>query len=233
MFLDGELNAPQRLFFERRPAECLYDIEKDPHSINNLADNPTYSRQLVAMRALLQKQVKSMPDLGFIPEPIFLAEGRGNPGKYGQRKKQEIAKLVDIADLSLKAFPEAKQQIGKALASKNPLDRYWGLITCSAFGEQAAPFYKKAAAMAASDGDRLVRVRAAEFLGLTGTADPRPVIMDVLRQTTDPSEANLILNSVVLLEDGTPGYDFDVKEFKSAKWSKVNPADRRMEYLIK
>ena len=89
--------------------------------------------------------------------------------------------------------------------------------------------------MAASDGERLVRVRAAEFLGLAGEADPRPVIMDVLRQTTDPIEANLILNSAALLEDSKPGYDFDLDEFKSAEWAqgKKSLAVHRIEYLKK
>ena len=235
MYHAGELNAEQSQFFERRPAECLYDIEKDPNEVKNLAGDPAYADQLVEMRALLQKQVKSMPDLSFFPEPVFLAEGRDNPVEYGQQKKQEIAKLVDIADLSLKAFPEAKQQIGRALASENPWERYWGLVTCSSFGGQAAPFYEKAAAMAASDGERLVRVRAAEFLGLAGEADPRPVIMDVLRQTTDPIEANLILNSAALLEDSKPGYDFDLDEFNSAEWAqgKKGLAVHRIEYLKK
>ena len=217
MYHAGELNAEQIQFFERRPAETLYDLDKDPHELNNLAGDPAYDSKLVEMRTLLQKQVKSMPDLSFIPEPVFLAEGRSNPVEFGQQKKQEIARLIDVADLSLKAFPEAKQQISRALASENPWERYWGLITCGSFGEQAAPFYEQAKVIAASDGERLVRIRAAEFLGLTGQADPRPVIMDVLKQVTNPTEANLILNSAALLENSDPGYDFDLSEFDAAE----------------
>jgi len=78
-----------------------------------------------------------------------------------------------------------------------------------------------------------VRVRAAEFLGLTGEADPRPVIMDVLRQVSNPTEANLILNSAALLQDSKPGYKFDLDEFKSADWAtgKKSLAKHRVEYL--
>ncbi len=98
---------------------------------------------------------------------------------------------------------------------------------------QAAPFYKKVKDMAASDGERLVRIRAAEFLGLAGAADPRPVFMEVLREVSDPIEANLILNSAALLETATPGYDFDLDEFKSADWAtkKGNLAVHRLDYL--
>jgi len=233
MFPAGELNEVQSQFFERRPAECLYDLEKDPHEVNNLASDPAYADKLIEMRTLLQKQVKSMPDLSFFPESVMLSEGRDNPVDFGQRKKQEISRLVDIADLSLKPFPEAKQQLGRALNSKNPWERYWGLVACSSFGEQAALFYKKATAIAAADSERLVRVRAAEFLGLAGEADPRPVFMDVLRQVSDPVDANLILNSVALLQDSKPGYKFELDEFKAEEWAKGKKslARHRIEYL--
>ncbi len=233
MYHAGDLNAEQSHFFEPRPAETLYDVENDPDEVNNLAGDPAYADTLVELRGLLQKQVKSMPDLSFFPESVFLAEGGDNPTAFGQQKKQEIAKLIDIADLSLAEFPEAKQRIGRALSSKNPWERYWGLVTCSSFGEQATPFYEKAKAIAASDAERLVRVRAAEFLGLAGEADPRPVIMEVLRNVSDPVEANLILNSAALLETAKPGYDFDLDEFKSAEWAKKkgNLSIRRLEYL--
>ncbi len=106
------------------------------------------------------------------------------------------------------------------------------MITCSAFGTQAAPLYEKAKELAASDPDRLVRVRAAEFLGLTGAADPRPALIDVLNNTTDPIEANLTLNTVVLLRDGKPAIDFDFSTVEAAPWTKSNiVVQRRVEYL--
>lgn len=233
LFIEGKLNAAQRQFFEKRPPETLYDLEKDPHEINNLAADPAYADKLVELRHLLQKQVKSMPDLSFYPEPVFLAEGRDNPVAFGQRKKQEIAALVDIADLSLKAFPEAKAPLAKALESSNPWKRYWGLVTCSSFGSQATPFYEKAKEIAASDSERLVRIRAAEFLGLAGEADPRSVFVEALRQVSSPTEANLILNSAALLQDTNPGYTFDLSEFADTEWAngKKSLARHRVEYL--
>lgn len=235
MYRAGELNPVQSHFFERRPAEILYNLKEDPDEVRNLSGDPAYADKLLEMRGLLQQRVKSMPDLSFIPEPVFLREGRANPTAYGQKKKAEIATLIDIADLSLRPFPEAIPQIGRALNSSNPMERYWGVITCSAFGSKAAPFFEKAKELAASDPDRLVRVRAAEFLGLNGEADPRPVITDVLKQVDDPTEANLILNSAALLEDSKPGYDFDLSSFNSASWAqgKKNLPKERLKYLSK
>ncbi len=233
LYRAGKLNADQSRFFQPRAPEGLYDMETDPCELKNLAADPANADQLAELRGLLQQRMKSMPDLSLIPEPVFLREGADNPVAYGQAHKQEIAKLIDIADLSMKPFPEAKEPLGRALASPNRWQRYWGLIVCSSFGRQAAPFYEKAKAMAGSDEERLVRVRAAEFLGLTVQGDPRPVIIETLREVTDPTEANLILNSAALLQDSRPGYIFDLDELSSAPWyaQKSSLAKRRINYL--
>lgn len=234
LYKAGKLNAAQSRFFEPRPPECLYDLEKDPHEVDNLAGDPAYADVLLEMRGLLQERVKSMPDAGFFPEPVFLSQSGGDGLAFGQKNKGRIGRMVDVADLQLRPFPEAKAGIKRALNADDAMARYWGLVTCSAFGTQAAPFYAKAKKLAASDPDRLVRVRAAEFLGLAGAADPRPAIIQALQETTDPIEANLILNTLVLLRDGQPGYDFDVSSLESAKWMKAGKemqAARRMDYL--
>ena len=234
LYRQSSLNRDQRRFFEPRSPEGLYDLERDPHQLHNLAGDPAYVGKLVELRKDMQQRVKSMPDLSFIPEPVFLAEGGQNPIRYGQEKKEEIARLIDIADLTLTPFPEAKPQIQKALASQNSNERYWGLIVCSTFGSQAASFYKSAEEIANLDRDHLVRTRAAEFLALTRQADPRPVLMDALRDANDEIDANLILNTVALLNDSNLGYPFDLSEFSKSRWAPKNSeASRRLEHLNK
>lgn len=228
----GKLNDVQSAFFHARPPEQLFDIEKDPHEINNLADDPAYTDVLLGMRRALQDQVKSVADVGFYPESVFLSKSQGNGVAFGRKNKEQIAAFIDIADLQLRAFPEAKGQIAQALQSKQPQERYWGLITCAAFGEQASPFYEKAKKLAASDPNNLVRVRAAEFLGLAGAADPMPIIYDVLDGNTDPIEVNLILNTVVLLQ-GNAGVEMDPAYIKNADWAKLGGlVKHRVDYLV-
>ena len=214
----GKLNAAQRAFFEPRPPECLYDLEQDPHEVNNLAANPAYKDILKEMREHLRQRLKSMPDVGFIPEPVFVAESKGQGYAYGKENQELLGELIDIADLQVIPFSEAQAKVNDALNSPQPLERYWGLITCSAFGQRAASFRDKAQELAESDGHLLVRSRAAEFLALTSDYDPCPVLTDVLRKSEDPIEANLILNTVVLLRDGKPKIDFDFSAVEGAKW---------------
>ena len=113
-------------------------------------------------------------------------------------------------DLSLLPFSKARGKIGKALSSKDPLARYWALIACSSFGKESSEFEEPAKAMARTDEDNLVRVRAAEFLALNGAADPQEIIYQVLKNAKTEVEANLILNIVTLLKDGELGYAFDI-----------------------
>ena len=186
------------------------------------------------MRLQLQKHEKELPDLSFFPEPVWIKEGGDNPIKFGQKNKARIANYIDIADLSLLSFSQAKNGLQKALDSEDPWARYWGYIVCSSFGQKAKEFYEKAREAAAGDKENLVRTRAAEFLGLCKVDDPRPFIIAALRKSNDPIEAGLILNTVILLEDGHAGYKFDLSSlFKEKKWKAGgSPLQRRVEYLL-
>lgn len=219
LYRAGKLNAKQSQFFRSRLPEALYHLKADPDEVNNLANDPQYIKKLLEMREILQKQLKSMPDLSFIPEPIFLKEGINNPSAYGLQNKANIATLIDIADLSLKPFEEVKEQILQALNSERAFERYWGCITCSCFGAEARVLLEKIKELAEQDGNRLVRIRAAEYLGLHANIDPSFVIIDVLKQVEDPVEANLILNTAVLLKDLNLGYQLDFSDFNAQSWS--------------
>jgi arylsulfatase A-like enzyme len=233
LFQKGQLTATQRSFYEPRPAECLFDLGKDPHETHNLAADPAYADVLLSMRQALQERVKSLPDLGFIPEPVFVKESGGDGASYAERNKARIARLVDIADLQLVPFEQAQPQLEVALHSDDPLERYWAIITCSAFGAEASPLAERIRQMAHHDENPLVRTRAAEFLGLTGLEDPRPVLTDVLKKTTDPVEANLILNTVVLLRDGRPRLTFDLSPLRETPWfTAQGEVSRRVNYLL-
>ena len=95
MYQAGELNAVQSQFFEPREAEALYDIEKDPHETNNLADDPKSASVLRDLRQRLTNQVKEISDLSFLPEPAMLSEALSNPVQFGRENQDRIGKLVD------------------------------------------------------------------------------------------------------------------------------------------
>lgn len=211
LYDDGKLNATQSQFFERRPAEQLFNVEVDPHEIHNLAEDPAYAAVLADMRERLAEKVKSLPDLSFYPESYLVDNVFDRPTEFGQTHVDEIARLVDIADLAIGDFSRHREQIEASINSDSELDRYWAILAAGAHGKKALAL-KSAIENCLDDEDCLVRVRAAEFLGVYGELDPRPVIMQCLKETQSGVRANLILNSAVLLNDGHPGYDFEITE---------------------
>jgi arylsulfatase A-like enzyme len=232
LYQAGKLNATQRQFFERRAPEALYDIEIDPHETNNLASDPDYLSVLTDLRKRLAERVKSLPDLSLYPENYLVDQAFENPTDFGKLHKGEIARLVDVADLCLKPFAKARPGIELALRAEDPWHRYWGLIACSTFAEQASAFVAPAKRLAQNDANLLVRTRAAEFLGLVGAVDPRPVILEALSQSESGVETSLILNSLVLLRDGKPGYTFKITSRNlTSSGAAFSDVKRRLEYL--
>jgi hypothetical protein len=231
MFRAGGLNEIQSQFFLPRQPEALYDLEKDPYETRNLAGDPAYQEALVEMRNLLVDWVKGMPDLSFYPENILRNQAFDDPVGFGQRHREDIAALVDLANLQLLPWKEARTGLRQVLSSGDPLELYWGLVVCSAFGKEAAEFAEKALELCSHE-DLLVRTRAAEFLGLTGLGNPVEVITDALYQSTDGVEALLILNSLVLLRDGPFAYGFAVEEERlSAEVLADAEVKRRLDYI--
>lgn len=233
LFIANKLDPVQAQFFTSRDAEALYDLEADPYETKNLAGDPAHAEKLTELREGLRNWVKGMPDLSFYPESVFAEKAFSNPVAFGQAHKEDISLLVDVADLELVPTTEAEDRIAAALASDDPWVRYWALIVCSSHGAKAKPIVETAGRLAADDPELLVRVRAAEFLGLIGEADPRPVIMDALSKSRSHIEAGLILNSVVLLQDSKPGHEFTItaSTFKGLGRGMGDTVNRRLEYL--
>ncbi len=72
LYAAGELKGAQLQYFEpTKPIEELYDISRDPHEVNNLADDPHYSDVLQRMRRTHDDWMKETGDVGLIPEPEF------------------------------------------------------------------------------------------------------------------------------------------------------------------
>ena len=59
---------PEWAFFGKRPAEELYDLEKDPHQVNNLAGDLNHAEELKKHRDLLNVWIKETGDKGEQPE---------------------------------------------------------------------------------------------------------------------------------------------------------------------
>jgi arylsulfatase A-like enzyme len=229
----GKLTPVQEQFFQPRPAEMLFDIEADPHELRNLAGDPAFSKVLLRARAELQYRLKSWPDLSFYPESFLAEEALAAPVPFGQKHRLELIELIDIADLPLQPWDEAGAKVRRALTSDNPWKRYWGLIAANVFGAAAEPLRLQIEKLALGDDSLLVRVRAAEYLAMSGHPTvAQQALQECVSRSRSGIELGLILNSVVLLRDRQPSLRvaIDVDQL-SPEVLANDGVQRRLEYL--
>ena len=200
LFDDGKLSDAQRQFFEPKAPEQLFDCESDPHQINNLAEDPAHQDTLVELRGRLRDRLKQMPDLSFYPESYLMANAMEDPTGFGKSRQSEIAELIDTADLALMSPEQAVPRLRDALQSDNPMVRYWAAMACASLGSRAESLAPLAMTLL-DDQQTIVRVRAAEFLGLIGKINPQTVLTEIVNATDDPVLATETLNSVVWFKD--------------------------------
>jgi arylsulfatase A-like enzyme len=82
---EGKLTPVQALFMApRKPDEELYDIQKDPYEIHNLANSPKYQQTLEKMRRILEKWIEDTSDMGRFPEKKSSITPRDRKRIYGE-----------------------------------------------------------------------------------------------------------------------------------------------------
>lgn len=210
MHAKGELNNIQSQFFEKKAPEALYDLSVDPYETKNLAKQPKYAKKLKQLRKRLCDIEMSMPDLSFYPEFHLIENAFENPVNFGEKHKKEIKKYLKIADLPLYNYEKVKSKIRTSLLSKDPWERYWGLIVCSSFGEIAKDQLRIIQVISTSDSELINRVRAAEYMGLIKEQNPIKIMSDCLYKSKRIGEIVLILNSITLMEEFSEKYNFTI-----------------------
>jgi N-sulfoglucosamine sulfohydrolase len=81
---EGKLNAAQSFpWSPKRPAEELYDLQNDPHEINNIANHPACVDTLKKHQEILRNWIKKTDDKGQYPEAVASLKGVLN--KWGDR----------------------------------------------------------------------------------------------------------------------------------------------------
>lgn len=194
--LDGTLTADEERFWHEKPAEELYDLERDPDELDNLAGAPAHRRVLRRLRRALDKHLLKTRDNGFIPEGSSL-EGYSESRARGA---YPIRRVLRMAQDAIERDPRHLDAFADALRDDNDVVRYWAVEGITLLGDAGA---SAAGALADRlDGDPSVHVRlaAAEALAHLGdTARPVAVLAEALDTHDDPHVRLLALNALTAL----------------------------------
>ena len=160
----GTLNAVQRKFWETKPVEELFDVEADPHNVNNLAGDPKYKAVLERMRQANHDYTIGIKDVGFLPEAMMEDISNIIPlYDYARSGHYDVEKVVAAAELTSEGDPKNINKIMKMLSDEDPIVRYWAATGCTILGHYAAPA-KYDLMTLLKDKEVSVRIAAAEAL---------------------------------------------------------------------
>jgi uncharacterized sulfatase len=215
---EGKLQGAAALWMRpTKPPEELYDCEKDPHEIHNLADSDTHREVLERLRDAHTAWVNETRDLGFLTEAEIHARCKALPPFELARKREgydlrAIRAAADTASQGARARP----QLRKLLASSDSGVRYWAVAGLLAAGKEAKPAEEELR-QALKDPAPSVRLAAAEALMKLDQHEPALAVLRAGLKDENPwarLEAMLILDR--LGEAARPAWD-DMKACASDK----------------
>lgn len=116
LFDQDQLNDPQQAFWLPKAVEELYDIEKDPFQIQNLAKDPPMHKIREELADALKSKMHQLQDTGSIPEDWI---------RHRQKPDMQIA--IDAAWQSGQAQSD-NEVLLSMLRSAQVIQRYWGAV---------------------------------------------------------------------------------------------------------
>jgi hypothetical protein len=181
LHLDGEVRPLQEQFFDETASEELYDLERDPDQIRNLAPGHKHRDELHRLRRALDEHILDTNDNGFIPEgsPLEGFEESRVPGAYPLRR------VMRLAETAIERDPGNLDDLVGELDDDNEVIRYWAAHGILMLGDAGQPAVEVLSERLETDPSVHVRVVAAEALARLGHTG-RPV--DFLAATIDAHE---------------------------------------------
>jgi arylsulfatase A-like enzyme len=165
-YREGRLSSPQKMFWEEKPQEELYDLQADPFEVRNLAASSEHREILRRMRRALRQHILEIRDNGFIPEGSSL-EGY-SPAH--DALAYPLDRVLEVADTSIQRDAANLPRLISSLSDENECVRYWAALGCAMMRREAAAA-SEALGARLSDGSASVRVAAAEALVHIGRTD--------------------------------------------------------------
>jgi arylsulfatase A-like enzyme len=182
LYDEGRLTPPQTFFWEEKPIEELYDLEKDPHEVRNLAHSPDHGPVLGRLRREQQRFALEIRDLGFLPEDeIHSRSAQSTPLELSRDKdRYPLERILPAAERAARRETEDVSAMIRLLSDSDSAVRYWAAMGLVIRGGQAVRSAREALRKSLSDPAPSVRIHAAQALAEHGEKEDLPAALNVL-----------------------------------------------------
>ena len=182
LYAEGRLRPPQTHFWERKPAEELYDLAEDPDETTNLASSSEHGPILEQLRAARRKWSLAIRDLGFLPEDDIHSRSAGlTPYEMGSNPtRYPLGRIMRMAELASSLEENAEPTLRRGFEDSDVAVRYWAALGALMRGRAGVRALFEPLRGALSDKEPAVRIAAAEALGRFGDASETERALAVL-----------------------------------------------------
>lgn len=186
----------------RKPVEELYDLETDPHEMNNLAAVSNYENTLLRLRRAHEAWRTETGDLGLIPEPELDTIGKAYTSR-GQilaglaiDDPPFLRELRETVDRANSGERENEPYLQNALRDVRAPIRYWAVVGLSELGSKSGD---DAVRGAMDDPAAVVRIAAAGAVLHSAPHDEDA--LDILRAELQSPHEWIRLHAATALDD--------------------------------
>ena len=163
-FVENQLDETQRILFEPRYKELLYDLQNDTWQTNNLADDPAYQEIFEKLRTALDDELQSIKDVHFLPEYALDSIAKiTTPYEYKESGAFDFTQIYEVA----KRVGDGPGPIEKQLSdlkSDDPIVRYWAAVGLSSQEKETLSGHQEILEEGLQDGFPPVQIILASML---------------------------------------------------------------------
>ncbi len=228
-----------RLFSaNRKPIEELYDLENDPHEINNLSEDPKYIKQLKKMREAHYSWARKTRDIGLLPEPEIIKRETLYGSRYEILRQKNssgiMLRLVETAALA-SSGKNALPELLDAFNDDDSAVRYWAAMGVGNIAPRSSTDALVLTRRLLKDSSASVRIAAARAMARMGeTKESLPTLKKAL---SGPHQWARLQSAIVLDEMGDQARPL-IPELKKALYDQPNKyivrvANRALNDLLK